>query len=64
MLKNPENRRARRTSRLLKESLLEMMKQKRFSEISVRDVTDSADMNRTTFYLHYTDTTQLLQSME
>ena len=64
MLKNPEDRRARRTRRLLKESLLEMMKQKRFSEISVRDVTDSADMNRTTFYLHYTDTTQLLQSME
>lgn len=31
MLKNPEDRRARRTSRLLKESLLEMMKQKRFS---------------------------------
>ena len=64
MLKNPEDRRARRTRRLLKESLLEMMKQKRFSEISVRDVTDSADMKRTTFYLHYTDTTQLLQSME
>ena len=64
MLKNPEDRRARRTRRLLKESLLEMMKQKRFSEISIRDVTDSADMNRTTFYLHYTDTTQLLQSME
>lgn len=31
MLKNPEDRRARRTRRLLKESLLEMMKQKRFS---------------------------------
>ena len=64
MLKNPEDRRARRTRRLLKESLLELMEQKHFSEISVRDVTDNADMNRTTFYLHYTDTTQLLQSME
>lgn len=56
MLKNPEDRRARRTRRLLKESLLELMEQKHFSEISVRDVTDNADMNRTTFYLHYTDT--------
>ncbi len=64
MLKNPEDRRARRTRRLLKESLLELMEQKHFSEIFVRDVTDNADMNRTTFYLHYTDTTQLLQSME
>lgn len=64
MLKNPEDRRARRTRRLLKESLLGLMRQKCFSEISVRDVTDSADMNRSTFYLHYTDTAQLLQSAE
>ena len=64
MLRNPEDRRARRTRRLLKESLLELMRRKRFSEISIRDVTEHADMNRTTFYLHYTDTTQLLRSLE
>lgn len=64
MLKNPEDRRVRRSRRLLKESLLELMRQKRFSEISVRDVTDHADMNRATFYLHYADTAQLLQSVE
>lgn len=64
MLKNPQDRRVRRTRRLLKESLLDLMKQKRFSEISARDVTDNADMNRSTFYLHYTDTVQILQSVE
>lgn len=64
MLKNPEDRRVRRTRRLLKESLLELMKQRNFSEISARDVTDNADMNRSTFYLHYTDTVQLLQNVE
>lgn len=64
MLKNPEDRRARRSRRLLKESLLELMKKKTFSEISVRDVTDSADMNRGTFYLHYSGTAELLQSLE
>lgn len=64
MLKNPEDRRARRSRRLLKESLLELMKRKTFAEISVRDVTDAADMNRGTFYLHYSGTTELLQSVE
>lgn len=64
MLKNPEDRRARRSRKLLKESLLELMKQKTFAEISVRDVTDAADMNRGTFYLHYSGTTELLQSVE
>lgn len=64
MVKQSQDRRARRSRRMLKESLLELMKQKRFSEISVRDVTDGADMNRGTFYLHYTDTADLLQSLE
>jgi len=64
MLKNPEDRRARRSRRLLKESLLELMKRKTFSDISVRDVTDEADMNRGTFYLHYSGTAELLQSLE
>lgn len=64
MLKNPEDRRARRSRKLLKESLLALMKRKTFSDISVRDVTDAADMNRATFYLHYSGTTELLQSVE
>lgn len=64
MLKNPEDRRARRSRKLLKESLLELMKRKTFSDISVRDVTDAADMNRATFYLHYAGTGELLRSVE
>lgn len=64
MLKNPDDRRARRSRRLLKESLLELMKERSFSEISVRDVADGADMNRGTFYLHYSGTAELLQSLE
>ncbi len=64
MPKNSEDRRARRSRKLLKESLLELMKRKTFSDISVRDVTDAADMNRATFYLHYSGTAELLQSVE
>lgn len=64
MAKHSDDRRARRSRRLLKESLLELMKHKTFSEISVRDVTDEADMNRGTFYLHYSGTAELLQSLE
>ena len=64
MLKNPEDRRARRSRKLLKQSLLELMKEKSFSEISVRDIAEGADMNRGTFYLHYSGTVELLQSVE
>lgn len=40
------------------------MREKKFKDISVRDITDRIDMNRGTFYLHYTDTYDLLQKME
>ena len=59
-----EDRRSRRSKRLLKQGLLELMKSKRFNEISARNITDRMDLNRGTFYLHYTDTTELLQSIE
>jgi AcrR family transcriptional regulator len=64
MTNNSEDRRARRSRRLLKQGLLELLREKRFSEISVRDITDRMDMNRGTFYLHYADTYDLLQNVE
>ena len=59
-----EDRRIRRSRKLLKQGLLELMQRKRFSEISVRDITDRVDLNRGTFYLHYPDTTALLENLE
>ena len=64
MEKQSEDRRSRRSRRLLKEGLLQMMQEKRFSEITVRDITERMDLNRGTFYLHYPDTTALLRSLE
>ena len=38
--------------------------EKKFKDISARDITESADLNRGTFYLHYPDTQALLESIE
>lgn len=59
-----QDRRIRKTQRLLKESLLELMEKKDIKNISVKDITELADLNRGTFYLHYADTYSLLQEME
>ncbi len=64
MHKNTDDRRAKRSRRLLKEGLLELMKEKCFKDISARDITERADLNRGTFYLHYPDTQTLLGSIE
>lgn len=64
-LKNPKgDRRIRRTQKMLKESLVELMSQKAFKDITIKDITERADLNRGTFYLHYSDTYELLMSME
>lgn len=64
MLRQSEDRRIRRSRKLLKQGLLELMQEKPFSAISVREITERMDMNRGTFYLHYPDTTALLKSLE
>lgn len=40
------------------------MSQKAFKDITIKDITERADLNRGTFYLHYSDTYELLMSME
>lgn len=65
ILKNPkEDRRIRRTQRLLKESLVALMSEKPFKNITIKDITERADLNRGTFYLHYADPYDLLMDME
>lgn len=59
-----QDRRIRRTRKLLKDSLISLMGEKEFKNISVKDITEQADLNRGTFYLHYEDTYHLLQEIE
>jgi len=59
-----ETRRVRMTKRLLKDALMELMTQKPLSSISVTDLCNIADVNRSTFYSYYSDTLQLLGEIE
>ncbi|MDD3569907.1 MAG: TetR/AcrR family transcriptional regulator [Lachnospiraceae bacterium] len=59
-----EDRRIRRTKKLLKSGFASLMKEKEFKDIRVKDITDLVDLNRGTFYLHYNDTYDLLEKIE
>jgi len=48
-----EDRRIQRTRRLLNEAMLALVVEKPWESISIRDITDRADVNRATFYHHY-----------
>ena len=54
------DRRVGRTRRLLKEALLELIRERGYEKISVRDITERADVGRSTFYSHFTSKEDLL----
>ena len=64
MAAQKEDRRIRRTKRLLRQALAELMNEKDFKDITVKEITDRADLNRGTFYFHYTDTYDLREKIE
>lgn len=47
------DRRAKMTREILKQSLIELMKDKPIHEISIKKICETADINRSTFYHHY-----------
>ena len=58
------DRRVRRTREQLKRALTQLLLEKPVREITVRELTDRADVNRGTFYAHYTDLYDMLEQME
>ncbi len=59
-----EDRRVRRTKRLLRQAMAELMQEKDFKDITVTDLVQRADLNRGTFYVHYKDVYDLREQLE
>ncbi len=58
------DRRVRKTKRQLRQALTTLMLRKDFNDITVREISELADVNRGTFYTHYRDTNDLLRQLE
>ena len=63
MEKKPD-RRIPRTRAQLRHGLALLMEQKSVKEVTVKELTDLVNINRSTFYLHYTDIYHMLESIE
>lgn len=61
---NKEDRRVAYTKKILKESLLELLKEKPIANITPTELCRRADINRNTFYAHYRSPMELLESIE
>lgn len=58
------DRRIVRTKKDIKETFIALLAEKSFEKISVKDITEHANINRGTFYLHYLDKYDLLEKLE
>lgn len=58
------DRRIRKTKIALREGLLSLMQEKSLNTISIKELTEKVDLNRGTFYLHYTDIYDLAEQIQ
>ncbi|MDR2793899.1 MAG: TetR/AcrR family transcriptional regulator [Treponema sp.] len=59
-----ENRRTKYTKKVLRDSLIELMKERSILRITIKDICGRADISRSTFYAHYNDQFDLLKQIE
>lgn len=61
---NDNDIRVKRTKKLLRKGIAEIGKSKSINKITVKELTDLVEINRGTFYLHYKDVYDLVDSIE
>ncbi|MDR4947928.1 TetR/AcrR family transcriptional regulator [Neobacillus cucumis] len=57
------DRRITKSQEAIKNALIELMTEKSFDDITIQDISDRANVNRGTIYLHYTDKYDLLDKL-
>lgn len=60
---NKKDRRSQYTEKLIREEFLTMLSQMPFEKITVAELCRRADINRGTFYLHYQDCRELMETL-
>lgn len=59
-----EDRRVRKTKKAMHHALAELLLKKPLANISVREISELADINRGTFYLHYRDVYDMVENLQ
>ena len=64
MTKKTEDLRFKKTEKAIRDSFFELLRSKKISEITVAEISRTALLGRGTFYLHYRDIYDLLNTLE
>lgn len=60
---NPNDPRVKRTRKMLQESLIALILERGYDDLTITDITERAELRRATFYLHYKDKEELLLAL-
>lgn len=63
LLPNKPDRRKKRTQQMLEDALIVLIEERGYDSLTVEDITEYANVGRTTFYLHYNNKEDLLINM-
>jgi len=58
-MKDKNDRRSQRTRQALGDALVELMMERGYDDVSIKDIIDRANVGRSTFYSHYADKDEL-----
>ena len=64
MAERREYRSAIRSRRMIREAFIALLQEKPFGKITVTDVVNKADLNRSTFYAHYPDIQGIVEEIQ
>lgn len=59
-----QDKRVKKTKQCIKNALVDLLIEKPINNITVKEICEVADINRSTFYAHYTDQQQLMHIIE
>jgi AcrR family transcriptional regulator len=61
-MRSKNDRQSQRTRQALGDALLDLMMEKGYRAVSIKDIIDRANVGRSTFYAHYADKDELFES--
>lgn len=63
-MEKTEDRRVRKTKKAMSAALAALLQKKPLKSITVREISELADINRGTFYLHYSDVFDMVEKLQ
>lgn len=62
-MEKKEDKRVTKTKKAVKEAMIKLLSKKDFKQITITDIAEEAKINRATFYMHYSNTYEVISAI-